>query len=122
MKWNSPKEVTHLNQAFPGRIIGVLLPEKEEIPEEFKNSFSADSPSVSSSPPTPREWCSFVGHWFFHGIRGFTIQPKKGIALPQALKHLTACMTSFEPKHEHKEAGVAYLCSLWLDGFEKKEE
>lgn len=23
--------------------------------------------------------------------------------------------SSFEPKHEHKEAGVAYLASRWLD-------
>jgi hypothetical protein len=29
--------------------------------------------------------------------------------------HLKAIMGSFQPKHEHKTAGVAYLMSLWFE-------
>ena len=29
--------------------------------------------------------------------------------------HLKSILQSFKPKHERKEAGVAYLMSLWFD-------
>jgi hypothetical protein len=35
-----------------------------------------------------------------------------------AMRHVQYCMRSFEPKHEHKEAGCAYLLSLWFDDIE----
>ena len=40
---------------------------------------------------------------------------KQGISLSLALRHLGACLSSWEPKHEHKTAGVAYLMSLWFE-------
>ena len=34
---------------------------------------------------------------------------------PEAVnRHTRACLRSFEPRHEHKIAGVAYLLSLWF--------
>jgi hypothetical protein len=35
-----------------------------------------------------------------------------------AIRHLQVIQASFEPKHEHKEAAVAYLASLWFTDFD----
>jgi len=34
-----------------------------------------------------------------------------------AIRHLQVIQASFEPKHEHKEAAVAYLASPWFTDF-----
>lgn len=97
-KWEQPQAVSDLDVAFPANIIGKLLPEMAEIPKEFH----------SSAHP----WCSVVSGLFF---RGGTLPPTlEGIDRKNAARHLKAVLGSFEPKHEHKEAGAAYLMSLWF--------
>jgi hypothetical protein len=43
---------------------------------------------------------------------------KEGIDRSVAMRHLKCIMSSWEPQHEHKTAGVAYLMSLWFEKFE----
>jgi hypothetical protein len=94
-----PVDVDGIDTAFGGKM-AVLLPPRDEIPEEFWRG------------RTP--WNTVVSDWFFSGLRDAKWKPKKGIDQATALRHLMAILASWEPKHEHKEAGVAYLMSLWF--------
>lgn len=98
--WTVPTEVSALDIAFPGSVEH-LMPAYDEIPKEFKDS---------NNP-----WCEFQRDWFFKGLKQEQIpEPKEGITGHIALRHLQAIQHSFQPKHEHKEAAVAYLASLWF--------
>jgi hypothetical protein len=101
--WAQPKPVDDVTLAFPASVVGSLLPPISDIPKEF---------SERSNP-----WGKLTSEWFFRGLKGQFI-PKDGIDKQAAMRHLGAVMRSFEPKHEHKEAGVAYLMSLWFDRYE----
>jgi hypothetical protein len=99
--FSKPQKVSDLDLAFGGA--GNLLPAYDDIPEEFKNNFR-------------NKWVKAFGELFFEGFRkGTEFEPKKGIDAMAALKHIRAAIGSFNPKHEHKEAGCAYLFSLWFD-------
>lgn len=98
-----PKKVTGLDLAFGGSMKD-LLPSKEEIPEEFWRGHN--------------KWNTLVSQIFFCGGKIKSMKPKEGIDGKDALNHIKAILGSFEPKHEHKEAGCAYLFSLWFDEFE----
>lgn len=100
-----PVAVTGLEMAFgPEGGIKKLLPPMSEIPEEFKRDHNP--------------WCSVVSRWFFGGLTKEEVAawaPKEDIDKDMALRHVKAALGSFEPKHEHKEAGCAYLLSLWFE-------
>lgn len=93
-----PAETDILDRAF-GRIDG-LLPAMRDIPKEFKQH--------SGTP-----WNRWQAEWFYRGLERYPV-PKDGVDLKRAMAHLKCIQGSFEPKHEHKEAGVAYLASLWF--------
>lgn len=95
----NPVEVTDLDLAFPAQVVGTLLPLWEDIPEEFQHHRGY--------------WTKLVDTWFALGLDKHPAT-KDGIDPKTAWRHLAACMRSFQPKHEHKVAGVAYLMSLWL--------
>ena len=95
-----PQEVTNLDLAFGARALD-LMPPMSEIPAEFKNHRNT--------------WVKLQSDWLFHGLdKSATFQPRDGIDGACALRHLAVIQNSFEPKHEHKEAAVAYLASLWF--------
>lgn len=100
MKEFKPVNLTAVEVAFPATVVGRLLPLWDDIPQEFKND--------------KLDWCGFVNRWFACGCF-FVPKVKKGFDNNEVWKHLKACMCSFEPSHEHKVAGVAYLMSLWLE-------
>lgn len=77
-----------------------LMPKYSDIPDEFKR--------------TSNKWNLFFNQWFFRGINNFSLTPKKGVNAKKALRHISAIMHSFEPKHEHKEAAVAFLLNEWF--------
>jgi len=81
-----------------------LLPKWDLIPEEFKRHSNV--------------WAKLVSEMFY-GVKGgvaekYDLEPVDGIDFKLASQHLRAALSSFEPKHEHKMAGVAYLTSLWF--------
>jgi len=81
-----------------------LMVPMAEIPAEFKN-FNR-----------PTKWNELQSTWFYSGLpKGTDFIAKEGIDGAVALRHLRTIQGSFEPKHEHKEACVAYLMSLWFD-------
>lgn len=84
-----------------GRNINALLPAWDEIPKEFQDDRS--------------RWNKVASDWFFCGLRNAMWKPKVGIDTREALAHVSEIMASWEPKHEHKEAGCAYLLSEFFE-------
>ncbi len=103
-KWDKPQVVDRITMAFPAGIVGKFLPLWEEIPEDFRRE-SGDA----------RPWCDLCNRWFACGLKGDEIAVKDGIDAKAAFGHLKTCMGSFDPKHEHKISGVAWLMSKWFD-------
>ena len=99
-----PQKIDDLTIIFPAIVIGTLLPEYEDIPDEFKNRH--------------HPWAKVQEKWFFKGVKEVVWTPKEGIDTDTAIRHLKACQGSFQPKDEHKQAGVAYLMSLWFERVE----
>lgn len=105
-RWAHPKEV---KQGFFR--LNEYLPALSEIPEEFK---------VRGH----NKWVKVMEDWFFQGIVNPHIIMHEGVDKVLAFRHLNCVIRSFEPQHEHKTAGVAYLMSLWLKDmtYELKKE
>lgn len=120
---NLPQKIDDALFAFPATVCGTLLPYSEDIPEEFRGH----SRTV---------WHDCFNHMFFgdgrdekkkHPLEKLAecaeefdpkFHMKEGIDGETAYRHLMACMRSFEPQHQHKEAGCAYLMSLWFEKIE----
>ena len=96
----NPQPVTDLDMAFGGNI-DKLLPSYNTLPKDFIRGYSP--------------WCQVVSQWFYKGLDAKSLMPKDDIDKTAAFRHLKAVMGSWEPKHEHKIAGVAYLMSLWFE-------
>lgn len=96
-------EVTDLDIAWGS---GALkwMPAWEDIPEEFRNM------------NCNTEWNEITRQWFYSGLpRSTKFVPKDGVDPEKALRAIKATLGSFEPKHEHKEAAVAYMLSCWFE-------
>lgn len=107
-----PQVIDDVLCAFPARVIGTLLPEREKIPTEFKDEATS--------------WNKFIDHWFHIGLpRDVQFHAKTGVDPALAFRHIDACMRSYEPKHQHKMSGCAYLASCFFEKVvfpsEKKE-
>lgn len=98
-----PQIVSNLDVVLGGNIKD-LMPPYEEIPNEFKDWNNKN------------KWLQLQSKWFYEGLKKYEIpKAKAGINQQAALAHLQAIQASFEPKHEHKVAAVAYLMSLWFE-------
>lgn len=101
--WTKPREVTDVEVAFGANALD-YMPPREECEAALK-----------ALPNRGREWREFQSRWFFEGLPTDTkFKPKDGIDQAAALRHLSLIQGSYAPKHEHKEAAVAYLASLWF--------
>lgn len=98
-KWDHPHDLSDSTVTFPCRTSD-FMPAMDEIPAEFKR--------YNGTP-----WNRWQSRWFFEGLSEFP-EAKDGIDREAAARHLKAIQGSFEPAHEHKEAAVAWLASLWL--------
>jgi len=78
-----------------------LLPAEADIPRAFFEDENA--------------FRQIARAWFCTGITGAAFVPKEGIDKQRAIAHLSAVLRSFDPSHEHKMAGVAYLMSEWFE-------
>jgi len=95
-----PADVSGLDLAFGGDM-KKLLPPMNEIPEEFQDGRT--------------KWNDLISGWFFRGLTKLELAPREGVDKQKALRHVKAIMVSWEPKHEHKEAGCAYLMSQFFE-------
>ncbi len=94
-----PKQISTAQKAFG--VYQGYLPEYKDVPEEFKSGSN--------------KWLKLVNTMMFKGTENLQLKPKDGINPQEAFDHISACMTSWGPKHEHKEAGCAYMFSIWFD-------
>lgn len=98
-----PQPVENLELAFPAHVLH-LMPAFDDIPDDFRHNRGE-----------ARQWVQFQRDWFYKGLpAGSTFVAVDGIDAAVAARHLKTIQGSFEPSHEHKEAAVAYLASLWL--------
>ena len=79
-----------------------LLPRWDEIPKEFQ-SCNAHDP-----------YTKLASRWFYQGVSKSELVFRDDIDDDTAIRHLSSILRSFDPKHEHKMSGVAYLMSLWM--------
>jgi hypothetical protein len=106
--WRVPKVMSGVDMAFPATV-SHLMPPYGEIPEEFKRMNG--------------KWVDFFRDCFYTGVEDVQLIPMEGVDPKAAWTTLVCIRGSFEPKHEHKMAAFAYLCSLWFkDGTWKKAE
>jgi hypothetical protein len=97
-----PRQTTGLDIAFGPSNIMEWMPPYKELPEEFRRERTT--------------WASFVSGWFYRGLANVDrLKAKPDIVATQALNHVKAVLGSWDPKHEHKMAGCAYLLSLWFE-------
>jgi hypothetical protein len=101
-----PATITALDMAFPTNVNH--LPPMDEVPDDFKNGMNSTV------------WHQAFNEWFYYGVARDQFKIKPGINEVDAFKHLSSVIGAYWPKHEHKEAGVAYLMSLWFDSFEPR--
>jgi hypothetical protein len=115
-----PKEVSEVFAAFPANVIGEYLPEWDDIPEEFQKGWN------HSGGPCSLASALFSGTYLTGKVDKPVIElvgkkpsfaVKEGVDPSLVWPHLDACLRSFEPKHEHKIAGVGYLISQWINAF-----
>ena len=114
-KWLVPMVIDPEITAFPIHIKH-LMPTYLEIPSLFRDSRAGLGKQLDS----PAKWIKFQRDWLEFGFDDLRIAPKPGIDPKLALKHLATIQSSYEPKHEHKIAAVAYLASLWFLDVEYK--
>ncbi|MBN4867415.1 MULTISPECIES: hypothetical protein [Enterobacterales] len=97
--WTPNENITQVILAFGPPDIEKFLPKWDLIPDEFKQG--------------KNPWIVFIERWFYHGLE-CPPAAKEGVELKWALAHIVVILKSFDPKHEQKIAGCAYLASLWF--------
>ncbi len=102
-KWAQPIAIPKSMQVFPARVTGVYLPPIDEVPDEFQHGQT--------------KWEKFVSTMFYMGWDGVnpTLVKREGVDAEAGFLQVRTVLGSFEPKHEHKEAGAAYLLSLFFE-------
>jgi len=98
-KYDKPQEVSDVDLAFPAKVVGVLIPKREDLPDEFRKNYHHN------------EYCEMAQKWFFGGIDPLVFN--EGIDAKMAMRHIQACLGSFEPSHEEKIGGAGFLLSRW---------
>ncbi len=96
-----PAVVTDVEMAFPANALE-LMPPEEDIPDEYSDRDRWEA----------RLWSAL----FFKGVTDLSFVPVEGIDPELAWRHLRCILGSFAPRHQHKEAALAYLTALWFRG------
>lgn len=91
-----PVEIDRVMLAYPAEVRH-LMPDPATIPKDID-----------------KFWRDFQGDWFFYGLKDLNMVPVDGVDTTKAMQHLACIQGSYEPKHEHKEAAVAFLASRWF--------
>jgi hypothetical protein len=125
--WSKPQVIDDVTMAFPAYVVEKLLPPRGVIPRDYHEDWIRHIPIEQLGTETCPQgghlyWLTITSAWF-HGAavmkeRRITFVSKEGIDHRLALRHLSACLRSYEPQHEHKIAGVAWLMSQWFDRVE----
>lgn len=108
MTWPAVPELDDVTLAFPAHALD-WMPAWEEIPEEYK---------VGTT-----EAERIARQWFYRGL-GDQVEfyARDGIDAEQAFRAIQATLRSFQPKHEHKMAAVAFMIDTWFSEVRRWEK
>jgi hypothetical protein len=104
-KWLRPQKIKNIDTMFGiiDTVIDIYLPKWTELPMDFRREIGE-----------AKKWINIVDDLFFCGARNIRCVVKDPtIDQVDIMRHVSMLLHSFEPSHEHKTAGVAYLLSLW---------
>lgn len=93
-------DVDKVDVVFSGQKALEIMPKMKDIPKDF---------------PNRRKWGQVMNDWFFNGLKNAKWTPKAGVDQGKALAAIATVMRSFAPKHEHKQAAVAFMLSEWFE-------
>jgi hypothetical protein len=103
-RWALPVEIGDVEVAFPANALE-YMPSCEECEAGLRQL----------EPKVAKMWRDFQQAWFFDGLpASVEFELAEGVDGEKAIRHLKMIQGSFAPKHEHKEAAVAYLASRWF--------
>lgn len=88
--------------------IYTLMPRPEKIPQAFLSS------------PGYLKWEKVADQWFSQGLKEYEFIPWEGVDGKLARMHVFACISSWEPSHENKIMGCAYLMNEFFKDIVKK--
>lgn len=121
---NAKSRAKHLPQPKPEPSVpsAPLMLGEFEVPQ-FDNIAAvfgarlAEYPDYASIPKVDRKFNDAVSTLFFRGgkLEDFGLKLKTGINRTAAMTAIRAWLCSFDPKHEHKEATVAWALSEWCE-------
>lgn len=100
------KHLTHAEYAFPTSIEG-FIPPMSELPDTTRGEYAT--------------WNKLFNQMFFSGVSGLQLIPRPGVDAERAWRHIQYVMRSWEPRHEHKEAGCAWLMHQWFESWSLQE-
>lgn len=95
----SPRSASDLDMAFPSHVMGTFLPKPEWIGERsswLNSSWGHLADALFAGKP-PDLSCSME-----HDDQLVS-------------RHVHVCLGSYEPSHQDKIAGVAFLLAVWMD-------
>lgn len=97
-----PFDVKESEIAF-GSNTDIFLPDYHWLLENFGNN------------PERNKFEKIITNWFFYGLpENVQFIPKENIDAKTAYHHISSCLRSWKPKHEHKILGCAFLLWLWF--------
>lgn len=103
--WTSPMTPTAEEMS---QMTSTAIPDVQEIPGEY---------------PDRESWRRFQSRWFEHGIEVIAgMQPKRGVNPDVAFARLSVIQSSLMIEQERKTDAVAWLASLWFDGWTENVE
>jgi hypothetical protein len=123
-----PQKVDKVFRVFPATVVGTLLPPRESIPEDYIRANQGPWDALFSALWMGTPHLDKISEILRIRHKGSPLEQlaeaetpppdfymKKGVDGEAAFHHLMCCIRSYEPQHEHKEAGCKYLMDLWFE-------
>lgn len=95
-----PQPATDLDLAFPASVLGTFLPRPTWVGE-------------SLNPWLNSPWGRLADSIFAGQLPDLELTMEHDLQLVS--RHIRVCMGSYQPRHQEKIAGVAFLLALWMD-------
>ena len=105
--WTKPKKANRADIIIPTEVVGIYLPRMKDIPKGFAKTKACVAAEL------------FCSEWFYTGLKNPEFTTRHDIDEDMAKTQISICLKSYEPKHEHKMLGAAYLATMF---FEKEKD
>lgn len=102
MGWKEPYEFTVVERAFPAHVLD-HIPPMEMIPDHFKSEHGGKHTAIEVA----NLW--WMGQLITDDDPRPDFHARPTLLAEIAFWHIQCVLNSFQPKHEHKMAGVAFL-------------